>query len=447
MIKNIILAATMAAAALSASAADETMYLIKGNRVVSKYDVDAVDYISFNLPDDVLDENIWLTLDKVGKNSVTYTVNTADSNVGYAHNILSYWDVNYTAMDFFGDMLENLDEESVKACIQYTLSTNAFFGIGTQKYVQNDFEQYDNYSEASRFSVMPGTKYYLCAWEADANTGEPLDTFIYTEFSTLDPEQVNLDLDVTMSKVTDYGMVLDFTGSDNILYVRTCWGLLEGMEAYEKHYGLDFLMGTFGQNWSLDFLTGTGDLEPGVENATWPVYDQGDYVMYVRAYDLEGNVQDGKFVFSYTSTGDVEQPVVTILSKEKSAGHVKVNFEITPSNVEEAYIRMLSENTVDDRLNLGYTYPELAMGGNSEDITNAINTTGEYTFESNDVPDQWNSILIYAKTNEGGVTTLRLNFYPDDDTEWSTYAPFHAPARKLPAVKRIKRAGCPVIRK
>ena len=217
MIKNTIISAAMAVAALSASAADEMMYLVKGDRVVAKYDVDAVDYISFNLPDDVIDENLWLSLDNIGKNTVTYTVNTAAGDVAYAHNILSYYDVNYTAMDYFGDMLENLDEESVIACLQTTLSYNAFVGIGTNKFTQNDFEKFDNYSEADRFSVIPGTKYYLCAWEVDPATTEPKSDFVFTEFTTEAPEQVNLNLDVQLSKITDYGMVLDITGNDDIL--------------------------------------------------------------------------------------------------------------------------------------------------------------------------------------------------------------------------------------
>ena len=107
---------------------------------------------------------------------------------------------------------------------------------------------------------------------------------------------------------------------------------------------------------------------------------------------------------------------------------------------------MMSENMVDDRLNMGYTYPELAMGGNSIEITNEINTTGEYTFESDEVEEQWNTILIYAKSKDGGVTTMRLNFYPDNDSDWSIYQPFHAP-KAVKAPTRIRRAGCPVIRK
>ena len=159
MLKQTIIAAAIALTAASAAAENETMYLIKGDRVVGKYGVDAVDYITFNLPDDVRDQNLWLDVDKVGKNTATYSVNTVASDITYAHNLLSYYDVNYTAMDMYGDMLDNLDEESVLACIKYTLSTNAFVGIGSQTFTQTDFTQYDPSSEIYRFSVIPGTKY------------------------------------------------------------------------------------------------------------------------------------------------------------------------------------------------------------------------------------------------------------------------------------------------
>lgn len=435
-----------AAASAQTDAANETMYLVKGQRVVSKYPAGAVDYITFNLPDDVVDEALWLDVDKVGKNSVTYTVNTADPSVAYAHNLLSYYDVNYTAMDMFGDMLENLDEESKIACMQYTLASNAFVGIGKATYTQNDFQQYDPSSEMYRFKVTPGTPYFLCAWEVDPATTEPRQTFVYTSLTTLQPAQVDLNLNVTQAGFNAHGMILNFTGSPSILYVTTCWGLKDQMEAYEQVYGRQFLMGTFGQNWGLDFLAGTGDLDPGVENATWPVYDPGKYIMYVDAYDAEGNVQRDTFVFEYTSsTGDEDTPVITILSKEKSLDQVKVNFEITPSNVEEAYVRLCEENFVDDRLNMGYTYPEIAMGGTSIDITHQINTTGEYTFTETNLEEKWYALLIYAKTKSGAQTTLRINFFPDDDADWSIYAPFHT-KKRLP-ITHIRRATTPALRK
>lgn len=452
MIKQTLMAAAVAFAAIGAQAADnETMYLVKGDRVVAKYSVDDVDYIAFNLADDVIDENIWLDVDKVGKNTVTYTVNTSAPNVAYAHALISYYDVNYVAQVLFDEMYDNLDEASRIYSLKYTMQSEAFAGIGTQSYTLNDFEQYDPSSDAFRFSVIPGTKYFLCAWEIDAVTEVPGEEFIFTELTTEAPAEVNLNLDVTFDKFNDYGMALNFLGSPNILYVRTVWGAKQNMEAYADYYGLDYLMGTFGQSWSMEFLAGTGDLSDDIENATWPVYDPGEYIMYVRAYDADGNMQEKSFTFEYAGSGDVddENPVITILSKEKGDGFVKVNFEITPSNVDEAYVRLMDENTVDNRLNMGYTYSELAAGGDAIDITNEINTLGEYTYENKEVPEQWNSLLIFAKTKTGGKTTLRLNFWPDTETTWNAYEPKHdAPAaRKTLKKLNIKRIQDPTIRK
>ena len=73
---------------------------------------------------------------------------------------------------------------------------------------------------------------------------------------------------------------------------------------------------------------------------------------------------------------------------------------------------------------------------------------GEYTFESNEVEEQWTSILIYAKSKDGASTTLRINFYPDDDADWSIYAPVtSAAARKMPKITSIRRAGNPTLRR
>ncbi len=442
------MAAVLALAAIGASAQeDDTMYLVKGDRVVGKYNVDAVDYITFRLPDDVRDEAIWLTVDNVGKNTVTYTVNAATPTTTYAHNILSYYDVNYFAMDTFGDMLDNLEEEEKLMCLKQVLAGNAFLGRGTQSVTQTDFEQWDQ-AEYARFSVMPGTKYYLCAWEVDPETQDPLDTFIYQTLQTLPSDEVGLGLDIQFKANNAEGMAFTFTGSDKILYVRTCWGMADMMEAYEQAYGRDFLMGTFGQNWTLAFLAGYGDLQPDIENATWPAYDPGEYVMYCDAYDAQGNVQHFKQTYTY-ETGEVsEGPTITVYSKDKGVkdgkGFVKVNFEISPSNVEEAYVRMAEENWVDDRVNMGYTLADVACGGDATDITNAINTTGEYTFESDEVGDAWMSILIYAKDKEGGKTVQRLNFNTLEGSEWAVPYPVHAPKAIAP-VKKIKSKRNPSI--
>lgn len=447
MIKKSIIAAVMTVATLGAAAQQghDTMYLVKGDRVVGKYNVEDVDYATFSLPEGVADDNIWLGVDKVGKNTVTYTVNTVNDFTAYAHNILSYYEVNYMAMDAAGESWESLGDEDKNYILQYTLSYNAYVGAGTKSYTQTDW-MLDNTGDDSRFNVTPGTRYFLCAWEIDPVSGAPLDTFVWEEIKTEDPAASPAALDLSFLRFNEEGAAFSITAGSEMSYVVTCWGFKDGMKFYEEVYGLDFLLGTFGQRWAVDFLQGDGDLRPGIENATWPTDGPGEYILYVRGYDMNGDVVDKEITVVYEEE-KVGGPEITIFSKEKSDGHVKINFEIAPSNVEEAYVRMLDENTVDDRLNMGYELHEIAMGGDAADITSAINTTGEYTFESNDVPESWQSILIYAKDKDGKRTTLRINFNTLDQSEWSIYNPvFAAPARKL-QVKTIRNKRNPSIRK
>lgn len=104
---------------------------------------------------------------------------------------------------------------------------------------------------------------------------------------------------------------------------------------------------------------------------------------------------------------------------------------------------MAEENFVDDRVNMGYTLSEVAMGGDATDITNAINTTGEYTFESNEVGEAWMSILIYAKDKDGGKTVQRINFNSHPDSEWSIPVPVHGPKAKMPPSRRSSQSVIP----
>lgn len=444
MTKHILAAAALAAGVLSASAQYETMYLIKDNRVVGKYNVDEVDYASFTLPEGVEDSPILLSVDKVGKNTVTYTVTTVSPMTAYAHNILSFYDVEYTALSYFGESFDSLTDEQKVSALQNTLAYDAYLGGGTQTYTQTDFDLagVDNYT---RFTVTPGTKFYLCAWEVNPSDGSPLEAFKYTDLKTLDPvESTTAQLNCSFVGQTENGLQFDITGS-GIKYIKTVYGLANNMDTYKQLYGLDYLFGLFGQSWALDELQGD-DPVLGIPNATWPCYESGDYVLYLRAYDENGDYINK----SINATGEIVEdgPTITIFSKEKGAGSVKINFEISPSNVEEAYVRLCSENFVDDRLNAQYELHEIAMGGDAEDITTDINTNGEYTFSANDLTQEWKSLLIYAKDKDGGRTTLRINFHPYLDSNWSIDDPKHAPARRaMPAVKFIKAKNNPTLKR
>lgn len=450
MIKQLLAATVLATSAFGAYADNyDTMYLIKGDHVVGKYKVDDVDYATFTLPDGVSDENISVKLDNVGKNTVSYTVSTVNSTVAYAHNVLSFYDLEYITMDYFGDMFDNLSDEQKVQVMQYALSINAYVGMDSKQYTQTDFQE-DGTGNGSRFSVMPGTRYFLCAWEIDPTEYTPRETFVYEEFKTKDAEAGKATIDCSYVETLSQGVHLNFTGSD-VYYVRTCWGLRSTMDSYALMFGYDYLMGLFGQNWDLSYLQDSGELGEGVPNAVWP-YDPSvkEYVMFVQAYDTDGNVTNKRFDITVDAGGDVTAgPSIQIFSKEKGTGYVKVNFEISPSNVEEAYVRLCGENFTDDRLNMGYQLHEIAMGGDAEDITSIINTTGEYTYTNSEVDEEWKSLLIYAKDKEGNRTTQRINFWPDSDGEWAIPNPVYgAPAvRMIPAVKQISSKRNPTLRK
>lgn len=448
MIKQILAATVLASSVLGAFADNhDTMYLIKGSQVVGKYNVTDVDYVSFTLPEGVDDSNISTEIKSIGKNTVTYTISTVNPNIAYAHNILTHYDVNYTALDLMGESFDSLEDEAKQLILKYTLQYNAYIGIGTQTYTQQDF-QLDGTGPNSRFKVIPGTHYYLCTWEVDpANEYAPLDNFKFKEFDTLAPEESSATFNCVYKETSEYGAIFDFSGND-ICYITTCWGPLSTMELFVNTYGLDYVLGTFGQFWELDFLQDSGDLGEGIPNSIWPIDRSGKYVMYARAFDFEGNCKDIRLELDIQVVSSNEGPSINIFSKQKSNGSVSVNFEITPSNVEEAYVRLCGENFVDDRLNMGYELHEIATGGDAEDITSIINSLGEYTYTNNEVEEEWKALLIYAMDKDGNRTTLRINFFPDDETQWDIYNPvFKTPAKKLPAIKHITGKRNPSIRR
>lgn len=446
MIKNILPALIVAASAFGALAENETMYLVKGDRVVGKYAVDDVDYATFKLPEGVSDDNIWFTVDQTTKNSIKYTVNTITPLTAYAHNIISFYDVDYMAQDFFGEHFEELSPEQQDYALKLCLQSNGYVGMGTATYTQRDFAL-DGTSEYSRFNVFANTRYLLCAWEIDPTTYEPSGEFYYTELTTPAAAESKGTLNVSFKRENEKGVAFNVSAS-GLTHVRTIWGYKSVMEPYVESAGLDLTMATFGQAWDIDFIQATGGDFEGIENATWPAYETADYVLYVRGYDENGDIVDTKVDVHVDVQEATEGPSINILTKDKGTGFVKVNFEISPSNVEEAYVRLMLENNVDDRLNMGYELHELAMGGDAEDITNAINTTGEYTYSNNELDEEWYTIIITALDKDGKRTTQRINFMPDTESFWSVEDPvYKTPAKKMVKIKRINSRRNPSIAK
>lgn len=416
-----------------------TMYLVKGDRVVGKYNVNDVDYVCFNLPDSVIDASIWLTIGKVGKNHLSYSVKTDISTRTYAHGIVSYYEANYLALDAFGQSITELGEDTVVQILQACLPYVGYLGIGSNSFEMKDWAD-DGLN--GKFSVRPGTKYYVCVWEVDPTTQKPLETFLFAEATTLDPAQSNATLSVSFKRQNQEGLAFDIQGDEDILYVTTCFGSKSRMEEYISAFGLDFLIGTFGQTFTIPFLQGSNEIDDNIEAATWPISDAGEYVLYIRGYDANGNIVDAQCTATATEV-ESEGPEIKILSRSKDVGKVSVNFEILPSNVSEAYVRLLGENDLDDLINEGRTIHEVATGGQATDIVDAINSVGEYTFTNNSLEEKWYSLLIYAKDKDGARTTLRMDFWPDTESQWGDRNPEHKAVHKFLTKRMLSKSRKP----
>lgn len=421
----------------------ESLYLVKDNHVVGKYGVNDVDYITFNLPEGVVDSPITLSVNSVGKNTVTYTVATQTPAVAYVHNIVSEYLANVYALTYFGDGIGNLDEDSFNYVLKLCLQSSGYFGAGTQTYTQTDYQDDGTGNEyyTARFSVVPGTKYYLVAWEVDPVTEEPKETINVTTFTTLAPGKSPYDVKVKSLGQKDEYISFDFSGtSEDLLYISTVFGLRSTIEGYAAVYGEDNLFGSWAQNWTLDEL---------LADADWMADGSGEYVMLCRGYDADGNMSSSEPVYVQFEEAAGEGPVVTIFSKSKGDGHVSINFEIAPSNVEEAYVYLDTENNVDDMLNDGWELWEIASRASATDITSDINKFGETTYNAEVEDNVWYSVLIYAKDQDGNRSVTRINFSTLEGSSWD----ISTQSKAVPAIKKLnirKKAGSvsnPSIRK
>lgn len=437
LVTSILLMSACFCAQAQKSADTNMMYLVKGDRVISKFYVNEVDYVCFSLPDSVIDAAFWLNVGETGKNHLSYTVNTDNPTRAYAHGIVSWYDVEYAALNNFGESIENISEEDLililKACLPYV----AYLGIGSQTFEMKDWA---DDGSGHKLSVQPGTPYYVCVWEVDPTTQAPLDNFVYAEAKTKTPGQSHAELSVSFKRQNEEGLAFDIQGDDNILYVMTCFGLKARMNSYIDTLGLDYLIGMFGQTFAIADLQGESEINENIEAATWPISDAGEYVIYVRGVDVNGDIVD----IHCDATAETEGPQIKITERSKADGSVSITFEITPQNVSEAYIRLIKDNDLEDSLNQRQTLHELATKG--QNITEDINKTGKYTYTNEELAEAWYSILIYAQ-DQTGVTIFRTIFWPEDDEDihWEDKPVVHQSPRKALRSRMLSKSHKPTI--
>lgn len=411
MIKKLFFTVMMAVCMTVTGMAQENMYLIKGNQVVAKYGVDEVDYVSFKLPEGVTENQILINVDEVGKNYFTYTVKTLSADKQYVHAFVQKSMLDIFLLSYYGTMSDDADPELVKNALKRYLN-NGYLGQGTRSYTIQDGES-DGYSD---FEVIAGQSYFVVAGEYDAIADDLGEEVNYTIVTTLPAGRSTETITATYTGLNEKNEAMfSFTASSGVTKICTMLGLKSVLEQFINVYGFDFTMFAYAGRFAPE------NLIPG-DGSGWPVTEEDDYVMYVIGIDAEGNMTETQKLEMHIVPQIPEEvgPQIKIFSKEKDANKVSVNFEITPSNVTKAYVRLMDENDCDDLMNEGHTLPELAAGSDAVDITESIRTTGEYTYTNNEVPQQWCSLLIMG-VNDEGTTITRINFWPDTQSEWDIH--------------------------
>lgn len=430
--KKLILGVLLASAAAAPASAQQTMYLVKDNHVIATYDVDAVDYVTFNPGDDVERAPLWLNVTNVGKNTVTYKVNTADQTTTYVHALVSHYDLNLYALSYYDDEFDNLPEGTKRILFEGFLESG-YVAQGDKEFTMTDYEDDGTGGGLyeSRFSVRAGVKYYLLAAPANLETEEIDGANLVAEVvKTKDAGQSALPLSFSLVSAENEVATFDLTGtSTEFKYLITCLLTKPIADLYIGLYGSDFIINTWGQAWPVDDL---------LADARWNVDASGEYSMLVRGVDANGDIHDTRCDFTYAASASENGPTISIFSKSKENGTLSINFEIAPSNVEEAYVYLDTENNVDDLRNDGWELYEIASRSSAIDITNEINTMGEYTFTQAITSEQWQTLLIYAKDKDGNRTICRINFDMWPDSQWDIHNPVGSSRSAAPAVKGFR---------
>ena len=434
MIKRLIFTTVMMTVMAVAAVAQETIYLIKDNQVVAKYGADEVDCMAFSLPEGVIDNVIGIIPGNVTKNSLQYTVKTTSADMMYVHLFMQENTVNNYLLTYYGHDISTASTEEKENIIR-TILYDGYLGKGTSTFNIKDGESDGN----AEFEVLAGQRYIIAVSDINAAGDGFGENLYYTTVQTEAPGRCKGTVGVSYAGLTDEGGALfKFTADSDITRIYTMYGKKANIDAAISAYGLEYCMTTFAGYFAPSYLLN--------DTEGWVLYGEDDYSLYVMGIDADGNWTEIKSVTEHIvpPVPETVGPQITIGDKEKGNGNVKINFEISPSNVTEAYVRLMDENDCDDSQNAGYTLAELAAGGDAIDITNDINTMGEYTYVGTNIPEKWYALLIMGKNAEG-TTVQRINFLPDTDTLWSIYDAESFPAsgakpHKASSASRAKKA-------
>ncbi len=443
MIKKIFTLLALFSAMTATTYAQETLYLMKGDKTVATYKTDEIDYVTFHRPAEEPQTSAFTITPKgEGKNYLSFRIAAQDENQSYLYSWIPKCQVEYVLKQLYNQTTETADA----ATLQNVLCKLVGYGYVVTKGSQTcTVKNGETDADDTQMFVAPGQSYYIVAVDVDDDYNLGTD-FTYVTMKTADPEQSSESLSVAYGGLnSDGNAMFQINPSSGIKTFYTVFGGDKKLQELAATMGYAELLVSLG-----NYFTPAEWNEYSEEDRAWEIDGENDYSLYVLAVDAQGDTLIAQCTEHIQGENTYDTPKIDILSKQAADGEVKVCFEISPSNVSNATVRLMKEDEVSNELNAGKTLVDLATSDEATNITSEINTAGEYTFNQSDLSRGWYTLLVSA-TNGEGSTVMQASFHSHlSDATWevsNTAFPNEASTAAKPlngvAKKAVKLLGSP----
>lgn len=441
--KQLLLTALLGALSVNGFA-QKDIWLLKGDKTVATFSMEAGDYVTFHKPDLAEPEkSVTLTPGNTGKNFISYTVDAA-SDQYYAHGFFQDYLVDTVLKYYFSSSLDAADNSTLSQAMRMLLQYYGYTDQGTLTYkIENGMSDGQSY-----LYIPAGQTYYVATCnitsiDESAGVASLGDEMSVAKLTTSEAGESSETVQIEYNGQDDDGdLTYTITPSAG---VKTLYTRLFKQKEYDQSVSLNGFSATYfpsADPWTADEWARYGD------GQSWSTDGEDDYTMVVLGVDANGDWVKAENTQHITGVVD-NCPKVNLLSKTAGAGSVSVNAEITPSNVTAAHMRLMKENDYDDAINAGSTMQELATGGDATDIREQINTYGEYTFSKSDLERGWYTLIISA-TDANGTNVTRANFHSHADelgSEWEILTSTFPASQDSPAARvacKVKQHKAPL---
>lgn len=435
--RKILFAASMLATAFVApAAAQQKIYLNKGNNTVETVVLGENDYVAFGRPEGVREQRLAeLTNVKAGKNYVKYTVVTKTPEQPYYQMCVSESYLRLFVMKYFSgaSLSEMTDEELHNVLSTLMLMGSYGYGmIGGADFTMTDGEKPDR---GSTQFIAAGENYYVVVCDLVENDGSYSlgNDLSYTKVRTADAGESKATLSVEYKGVdADGKQIFDVTPGSGINSLHLVFATTHSIDEFVNLYGYASLMYEQGINFSAEQWE-----KYSSEYRTWNIEKESDYSFLALGVDENGDWVKASVENLHIKplvTNDCPEVDVTNLQCVDGQLAIEYTIKSKATAIQSARMLIMKENDWDNALNAivrdkGYEKPSMAWADymastdKATDVTDAVKALGnKLTFKRSFTADErgW-YVIVLAVTDEYGTTVTRSSFHTHlDNAEWDT---------------------------